>query len=703
MKFQNQCYMTKKSELATTIFNYHTPEFFINMKDIPPPKSEHRGDFVSEEKRKCREGINVNGIDIPPELYFHLNYYHLQGDSLITGKKEIMLPRLRDNEWIIFNDYHKCSIDKIIYPLFGARQIGKSEIETSLSLREFSIFKETEAMSIFSNSPDRDTFTKKLSTAITHGEKFIIIPNIDKDFSKDEIRFGFTRPDNTTDIRARLYIYNTQDGKKIQIGSGKSVSFLLFDEIGKSNFRRVYDVIEPALLSDTGNLRCAPILAFTGGEVEKGRDAENLVKNPTVKQFKMDYEDHETGEVKVIGGRVLDGLYRKDCKEPVKFANYIGKKTNTWLDDVTIQVSNKEKAYDKIQEERKEAESSTDSKSLTLKKIFYPLNLDDIFLTESNNKFNINALKQHKKFLENQYTPIYADLFRDRENKVTWTFSEMKPITIFPVKPTDNKLAPVIIYEHPIEDVPHGTYCIGIDPIHNDDSTDRITSLGSFTVYKRMINPMDKFKNQVVASWAGRFKSLEEFHDLCILVAEFYNAREGVLIEESERSLIQYFYHKRKSQFLAGTSDLLTHIKPDYKGAARKGLPTTVKNQQHYMNLMVEYTNCENVTVDDEGDEAMELGLSRIFDTMLLEEMIHYKSKQATTKGVHDGNFDRIISFGCALTLAQFYEQKYPITMNTYKEPTVNEIFAKKQKPMRTPFGTVGGKYSVTKPRWLKT
>ena len=70
-----------KSNLETDIFNYKTPEFYINMKSIPDKTSQERKSFVLEERRKCREGININGIYIPGGLYFHLNYYKLSKDA----------------------------------------------------------------------------------------------------------------------------------------------------------------------------------------------------------------------------------------------------------------------------------------------------------------------------------------------------------------------------------------------------------------------------------------------------------------------------------------------------------------------------------------------------------------------------------------------------------------------------------------------
>ena len=698
-----------KSLLETDIFNYKTPEFFINMKNIPDKTSVDRKAFVLEEKRKGREGINVNGIYIPGNLYFHLNYYHLEGDDPVSKKKKVMLPRLRDNEWVIFNDYHYCSVEKLIYLLFGARQIAKSEIETSLCLRELSLFTQTEALALFSGKPDKDTFVKKISTAITHGEKFMIIPNIDKDWSKEEIRFGITRVDNTTDLRGRLYIYNTQEGKKIQVGSGKSVSFLLMDEIAKSPFRGVYDTIEPALLSDFGGLRCAPILAFTGGETDKAQDAKNIIENPNKEnQFMTTLDDGQE-----IGGRFMSGLYRKDCKEEKTISDYLSIKTDTWLDDYPIHVSNFEKARVKIEKEKEEALKSPEKTTFTLKRIFFPLTLDDVFLTESNNKFPKEIIESHIKWLQNHYTPTCVSLYRNSKGVVEWKFSEDKPISIFPVKPEHNKEAPVVIFEHPIPDAPNFTYTIGIDPINNDESNDKIVSLGSINVYKRMLSPLDEFKNEIVCTWAGRYKETKDFHELALMIAEYYKAVGSVLPEASENTLIQHFNFKRKGHYLADSFDIQRDINKFTKASAKKGLPPSVPNQRHYMNLMIEEANEEIFYVNEEGLEEMTYGVTKIRDIMLLTEMLQYKGK-SEGRGVHDGNFDRIISYGCALTLAKHFDTKYPILNTQIKKQEVdNQLFKQIKTTIKTPFGTFGGgktnsnmfgteKGKSNLPRWMR-
>jgi len=695
-----------KSPLETDIFNYRTPEFFINMKKVPDKASSERKSFVLEEKRKCREGINVNGIYIPGGLYMHLNYYHLEGDDKDNpGKKKIMLPTLRDNEWIIFNDYDKCQKEGKIYPLFGGRQISKSEGSVSLCLRELSLYTPTEAMALFANDSYRDTFVKKARTALAHGEKFIYVPNIDKDWNKNEIRFGLTKQDNSIDLRGTLYVYNTQEGKKIQIGSGKTLSFLLFDEAASSPFKAVLDTMEPALLTDLGSLRCAPIIAFTGGETQKAEDAKNMVENPSPsKHFTTTLDDG-----RVIGGRFMDGRYRKDCKKPSTISKYLGIQTDTWLDDYPIMVTDFHYAINKIKEEREEAAKDPNRQTLVLKKIFFPLTLEDVFLSETNNKFPIEPIKQHQTWLKEKYEPIYADLYRDLNGKVQWKHSDLRPLNKFPIRPSDNKEACVQIFELPVPDAPKFTYCIGIDPVNANESNDKIVSLYSIYVYKRMISPLDLFKDQVVCSISYRPKELSEAHELSVMIAEFYNAIGGVLPEASENSLFQYFFLKRKGHFLADSFDLITEINAKTKiGSGKKGLPVNAKYQRHYMGLLVEYANEEIIDVDEEGDEILKLGVAREYDYMLLEEYKEYKGK-TVGNGVHDGNYDRVIARGCAQTLAEYYNAKYPITskLPERKQQTVSNLtsirtmFGAFEKKTLSPFSKESSNTSKL-PSWMR-
>lgn len=999
-----------KSKLKTDIFNYNTPEFYINMKDIPIKGSDSRGDFVREEKRKCREGINVNGINIPGSLYFHLNYYKLEGDSKTQrGKKEIFLPTLRDNEWVVFNDYEKAIKEGKAYTLFGLRQCGKclrinelvltpdgwkeigtlnvgdvlygkdgkstkvtgvfkqgklpvyrmylidgryidsslnhkwevidsnnkthlktteellntklkskhkrsgenfrykipsinpvefekkelpinpylmglllgdgttchptpslstidqqivdnvkeilgedfqitvdknemkthgyhcrhyfkyigedkyasgrqynklynklkelglgdktsynkfipeiykfssvqdridllagiidsdgwvsekgnievklvnqklaeevlslarslgirgeimskmtdwssngnsgtswvsrvylrtdlpiskldrklnrivkkrkrtnavsidrieyiedddcvcisvdnedhiyltkdfipthnTEMETSLCLRELSLFQSTEALALFAGDNFKKNFTKKLRIAIEHGDPFIIIPNIDKDWSKDEIRFGLTKADNTIDLRSTLFIYNTQEGKKIQVASGKTPSFFLIDEAGVSPFREVYETVKPALLSDLGGLRCSPFLTLTGGEADKAKDAEDFIKFPIEdEQLIFNYNG------KNLGGRFLDGRYRKDCKIDSTISKYTGVKTNTWIDDFPIKVTDFELALSKIEKEKTDASKSPDKKALHLKRIFFPLTLEDVFLSENENPFPREALEQQKEFLLSNPVGQNIELFRGQNLTVQYKFSNKFPISKYPVVSGDSVDAPIVMYDSPERfKGQKGIHVIGIDGFA-DDETSSSDSLGSIYVFRKFHSDLsDPFSGSMVASYTARPKSMREFNEISLMLAEFYDAT--IMYEHVNAGFKDFFDGKNKYHLLIPTPSLTKEISPNSNAKNTTGLRATPGIQKHALNLSLDYLNEELITG--------QLGTTRILDPILIEELLAYDGVK---------NTDRYIAFSMGIEALYMYKKYTTIITN-------NEEIEVKEKPIR--------------------
>lgn len=244
--------VTVKNEIQTDIFNGGTSEFFINMnpKDIPPKEHEDRGDFVRREKLKCKQGININGVPITGRLYYHLNFHKIALDTKVGKDIERVIgnPLLRDNEWMIFNAYEEClkgevehDYKKQAFMIGGGRQISKSDSMCSMSLYALNLFDNPEAVLLFTNSADKQTYTKKAQLALTHGESFIMRPTIDNNWTKTEIRFGLTNKDNTTNVIGRLYMYNTAGDNAPQIASGKSISFFAYDEALKHGSSIYYE------------------------------------------------------------------------------------------------------------------------------------------------------------------------------------------------------------------------------------------------------------------------------------------------------------------------------------------------------------------------------------------------------------------------------------------------------------------------------
>ena len=160
-----------------------------------------------------------------------------------------------------------------------------------------------------------------------------------------------------------------------------------------------------------------------------------------------------------------------------------------------------------------------------------------------------------------------------------------------------------------------------------------------------MYNPMGEFQNSIVASWRGRKKEIKQFHELVLMIAEYYKAIEGVLPENEDKTLIQYFFFKKKGHYLADSFELAKQINPTTRSNRLKGLSASTVNQRHYMNLMYAETKDDICVVDESGNETIKMGVYNIPDKMLLVEMKNYRGK-TSGKGVHDGNFDSIIAYG---------------------------------------------------------
>ena len=277
-----------------------------------------------------------------------------------------------------------------------------------------------------------------------------------------------------------------------------------------------------------------------------------------------------------------------------------------------------------------------------------------------NKDFIVEQLKKHKLNLEENFTPRYVDLSRDLDGvSVTWKQSEKRVITEFPVGRSTIKTAPVVIYEEPIKGLPYATYVCGIDPYNQDTSSNDEPSLGVCYIMKRMYDPFGNFQNSIVASYAGRPESLNEFYQICEMMIEMY---EALALPENEGSIIQYFIQRKKEHLLFDSPALTRYISASSATANRqKGLAATTPNQKHYMNLMLEYAN--EITEEQNGTEIhTKLGLVKIPDSMLLEEMLSYKGKASgTQRGVHGGNYDRICAFGHCLALANYLDRDFPI------------------------------------------
>lgn len=197
------------------------------------------------------------------------------------------------------------------------------------------------------------------------------------------------------------------------------------------------------------------------------------------------------------------------------------------------------------------------------------------------------------------------------------------------------------------------------DPYKSDKAdTD---SVGTFYVLKRYVKINDPFAYCIVASYASRPPSSDDFCRNCEILQEAYGAK--CLMENADRMYELYLTRRNKQLMLLEDGERLAGkiIRAGSRQNNKLGLAPTVPNQRMLFNTVIQYC-WEDVVVgyDDDGNEITQKGIYRIPDIELLDEII------AFGPGV---NTDRIIAFGHALLLAKYYDDMgYMPESTTQKE-----------------------------------
>ena len=116
------------------LHNITHSEWFINQKRIPPKDSVDHKAFFDFQKELCMNGCMMDGVYINPFLYWHLNVWHTEVDTIDEyGRinQKYAKPLLRDNEWLVTNEIDRAHKEKKGLVILGIRRFAKSVIEAS--------------------------------------------------------------------------------------------------------------------------------------------------------------------------------------------------------------------------------------------------------------------------------------------------------------------------------------------------------------------------------------------------------------------------------------------------------------------------------------------------------------------------------------------------------------------------------------------
>jgi hypothetical protein len=617
-------------------------DWFINQKRIPDKESEEYRDFFNFHKDLCLNGCMMNGVYINPFLYWHLNIWHTEVDVIDERgriSQQYANPLLRDNEWIVTNEIDKAQQEKKGLVILGIRRFAKSVLEASYIAWGATFDENSQNIIAGLNAPDIKLITDKIDKGLNFLPEAWRWQRIEDNW-KNQVTLGIKTKGGERIPFSQILIRNLDEGNNEEAIAGTKPRKLIIDEIGKGNFLRGFQAAVPGFTTPFG-WGCSPILTGTGGDMKKFMDAKSLMFD--VDNFNFLTYNNEKDTTRVHG-LFISYKYRMEAKEDSSLGAFLEQPTDSDLHNIPMLVSNEEKAKQITTTNLERLKKAGDRVAYLKEKMYYPLEVDDIFLNEDTNIFDIEAAKRQKtRILQNERTATSVVLFSDGE-KIGHEFSDKQPITNFPLKNSDLKDAPVVIYEFPVANPPYGLYVAGVDPYRQGQSA-YSSSLGAVYIYKRMHDLTgEKYQDMFVASYVARPDKKETWEEQARLLIKYYNAR--TLCENDDISFIEYMKAKGDAHYLEKQPQWLMEIVPNTTVKREYGIHRSSQKIIDYLhNCLKKYLEeVIHTEKDDDGNLIREItGVSKVFDPVLLEEIIQY----------HDqGNFDRIVAAELAIAQA---------------------------------------------------
>jgi hypothetical protein len=617
-------------------------DWYINQPRIPDKESEEFREFFNFHKELCLNGAMMNGVYINPFLYWHLNFWNTEVDIVDERgriSQKYSNPLLRDNEWIITNEIDRAQQEKKGLVILGIRRLAKSVIESSYVAWGATFDENSQNIISGLNAPDIKLITDKIDKGLNFLPEAWRWQRIEDNW-KNQVTLGIKTKGGERIPFSQILIRNLDEGNNEEAIAGTKPRKLIIDEIGKGNFLRGFQAAVPGFTTPFG-WGCSPILTGTGGDMKRFMDAKSLMFDVENFNFLTYNNEKDTSR---IHGLFISYKYRMEAKEQSSLGTFLEQPADSDLHQIPMLVSNEEKAKEITVTNLDRLKKAGDRIAYLKEKMYYPMEVDDIFLNEDTNIFDIEAAKRQKtRILQNDRTGTSVILFSDGE-KIGHDFTDKQPITNFPLKNSDMKDAPVVIYEFPVSNPPYGLYVAGVDPYRQGQSA-YSSSLGAVYIYKRMHDITgEKYQDMFVASYVARPDKKETWEEQARLLIKYYNAR--ALCENDDISFIEYMKAKGDAHYLEKQPQWLQEIVPNTTVRREYGIHRSSQKVIDYMHNCIKKYMEEVILIekDDNGNLIREMtGVSKIFDPVLLEEIIQYNDQ---------GNFDRIVAAELAIAQA---------------------------------------------------
>jgi hypothetical protein len=616
--------------------------------------------YWKAEKDRCMNGFYLDKkkkIFVSGWLYFHTVYWKIARYITInkgtpqerSGIRVIGTPTLRDIDWMIADDLTQCEIQGKFYSLVGARGFGKSIIAASRAGWLYTFFNNSQSVISAGANNYIKLVTDKIEDGLSNLHPVFVKNRLTSNW-KAEVKAGWkdksSNAPHPKSSNSQILVRNFEDGNNSMACNGTRPGFHLIDEIGTlNNLIGCYKDSDGCWWAgNTAKPSCLVFITGTGGDMEVGAEAAEMFYHPSSYNL-LEFENTWEGGSKIgrfvpAGIGNMSFMIEKDLNEYLDIP-----KSEVDLSHIKIQISDIDR-YDNEWWTPKynEAKKSGNSKTLLKFKAYWCKKPSDSFIVLTKNDFNVEeAKRQQRNIRENDLSGTPVNLTLSDNGMVVHEFSEKLPITEFPVK-TQDKDAPVIIYEFPMSDPPFGLYVAGVDPYRHSES-EYSDSLGTVYIYKRMHEiGSEKYQDMFVASYSARPSDIKQWNETARRLIKYYNAR--TLCENDEMSFINYMVDKGDAHYLEVQPQWLKQIVPNTTVHRDYGIHRSAKQIRDFLDgQLKEYLDqvvFENR--DENGSVTNQIfGVSRILDPMLLEEIIKFDKEK---------NFDRVIAAELAIALA---------------------------------------------------
>lgn len=623
---------------------------------------------VTGEEELTLSHIDMDVINFVQRMFWASGWYaKLEGNKLILSRNR---KELKIRSISIYGKEHATCItvdnDSHLFLTTNYIVTHNTAIMSSLLARNATMTYNLTHNVIGASKEDIANMGEYLEFGLDNLPPYLTINRTGNDWTK-EVVLGTRNINNQRDVHARIRITNVDDGKtrgSLKTAGGTPYTSI-YDEVGKFPVLGAWLAGRPAHMMH-GRMRGVCLMAGTGGNVEKSQDAQKIMNSPDEYGFIiMNYD--------ILNKRVIKPTWRickSGCFVPAQMSHayekkettldkYLGVENAPGLKKIKIKVSDFDKNTGIIKSRLDELVKK-DRALYVQERMAFPLSIDDCFLNTNVNRFPVeDALKHKSRLLEEGRPGKTVDIYQIDGMKMGYNFSD-KQLADYPFQ-GGNIDSPVVIYEDPPEEggVFDYTYVSSLDPYKSDKAdTD---SVGSFYVLKRYVKINDPFAYCIVASYASRPPSSDDFCRNCEILQEAYGAK--CLMENADRMYEFYLMRRNKQLMLLEDGERLAGkiIRAGARQNNKLGLAPTVPNQRMLFNTVIQYC-WEDVVVgyDDDGNEITQKGIYRIPDIELLDEIIAFGPGT---------NTDRIIAFGHALLLAKYYDDMgYMPESTTQKE-----------------------------------